>query len=143
MVKIPIFAISVFILGTGTILIGKRLKAIELGDEAATALGVHVTKTRLLLTLFAVALSAVATAVAGPIAFVSFLSGPIAARMTGEGRATAIPAALTGAALVLSADLVGQFMFETRFPVGIITGILGAPYLIFLLIKANKKGGAI
>ena len=47
---------------------------------------------------------------------------------------------VVGAILVLGADLIGQFVFSTRFPVGVITGILGAPYMIFLLICINRRG---
>jgi len=74
---------------------------------------------------------------------VAFLSAPIASRIVGGGRAGAIPAGLTGAVLVLGADLLGQFAFDTRFPVGVITGILGAPYLIFLLARSNRRGGSL
>ncbi|WP_148346920.1 iron chelate uptake ABC transporter family permease subunit, partial [Robertmurraya massiliosenegalensis] len=60
--------------------------------------------------------------------------------LVGVGFSNMIPAGLVGVNLVLAADLVGQFAFEVRFPVGIITGILGAPYLIYLLIRMNRKG---
>jgi iron complex transport system permease protein len=83
---------------------------------------------------------AIATATTGPIAFVAFLSGPIAKRIVSVGFSNAIPAGLVGVALVLAADLVGQFAFSVRYPVGVITGILGAPYLIYLLIRMNRKG---
>jgi iron complex transport system permease protein len=45
--------------------------------------------------------------------------------------------------LVLVADLVGQFAFGTRYPVGVITGVLGAPYLIYLIIRTNRVGGSL
>ncbi|MDR0499668.1 MAG: iron chelate uptake ABC transporter family permease subunit [Coriobacteriales bacterium] len=143
MVEIPVLVAAVFLLGGGIVLLSRRVKMFELGDEIAIALGVNVKQTRLLLTVAAVGLAAFATSVTGPIAFVAFLSGPIAARLTGDGRASALPSALVGAMLVLAADLIGQFAFDTRFPVGAITGILGAPYLVFLLVRQNKKGGAI
>ena len=54
-----------------------------------------------------------------------------------------VAAALTGAILVLAADLTGQYAFSVRYPVGVITGIIGAPYLLFLLISMNKKGSGI
>ena len=47
---------------------------------------------------------------------------------------------LVGALLVLGSDMIGQFVFSTRFPVGVITGILGAPYMLFLLIGINRRG---
>jgi iron complex transport system permease protein len=143
MSEVPVLATAVTCLGGALLLGSGRLKALELGDEVAATLGVPVRRTRLLLMFCAVGLTAVATAVTGPIAFVAFLSGPIAERVAGAGRSGVGPAALTGAALVLSADLLGQFAFDTRFPVGVITGLLGAPYLIFLLIQSNRKGGAL
>ncbi|WP_454115682.1 iron chelate uptake ABC transporter family permease subunit [Microbacterium lacticum] len=83
-----------------------------------------------------------ATATTGPIAFVAFLAGPIAARIVGPGVPVIAPAALTGACLVMAADLIGQFAFDTKFPVGVITGILGAPYLIYLLTRTARRGGS-
>ena len=50
-----------------------------------------------------------------------------------------IPAGLVGIILVLASDLIGQFAFVARYPVGVITGILGAPYLIMLLIRMNRR----
>jgi iron complex transport system permease protein len=138
----PLFA-AVLLLGGVVILLSHRIRMFALGDDMATSLGVNANQTRLLLTVAAVGLSAFATSVTGPISFVAFLSGPIATRLTGDDRASALPSALVGAALVLASDLIGQFMFDTRFPVGAITGILGAPYLVFLLVRQNLKGGAI
>ena len=76
------------------------------------------------------------------IAFVAFLAGPIASRIVGPATSLVLPAALTGACLVLAADLLGQFAFDTKFPVGVITGILGAPYLLYLLIRTSRRGGS-
>ncbi|MDR1069018.1 MAG: iron chelate uptake ABC transporter family permease subunit [Clostridiales Family XIII bacterium] len=143
MAELPPLIISVVVFGGVIVLLSPRVRMFVLGDDTATALGVNVGQTRLLLTVAAVGLSAFATSVTGPIAFVAFLSGPIAARLTGDGRAEAVPSALVGAVLVLASDLIGQFAFDTRFPVGAITGILGAPYLVFLLVRQNVKGGAI
>jgi iron complex transport system permease protein len=91
----------------------------------------------------AVGLIAFATADAGPIAFVAFLSGPIAARLVGPGGSLLVPAALVGALLVVVADFVGQFAFGTRYPVGVVTGVLGAPYLVYLIIRSNRSGGSL
>lgn len=119
------------------------LRLMQLGDDAASALGVPVERTRLVAILAAVALIAFATAAAGPIAFVAFLAGPIAARITGSGGSLMVPAALVGALLVLGADLLGQNAFGSRYPVGVITGALGAPYLVYLLIRTNRAGGSL
>ncbi|MGZ9810475.1 FecCD family ABC transporter permease [Pseudoroseicyclus sp. H15] len=119
----------------------RDLEAMRLGDDAAAALGVRVGAARITVLVAAVGLVAFATAASGPIAFVAFLSGPIAARLTGPGRSMLLPAALTGAVLVLLADYAGQFALQSRYPVGVVTGALGAPYLIYLIARSNRAGG--
>ncbi|WP_299951798.1 iron chelate uptake ABC transporter family permease subunit [uncultured Modestobacter sp.] len=121
----------------------RALEAIQLGDDTASALGVRVERTRLLAMVAAVGVLAFATAACGPIAFVAFLAGPIAARVVGPNGSLLLPAALVGALLVLVADLCGQFAFGTRFPVGVVTGVLGAPYLIYLIVRSNRVGGSL
>ena len=80
---------------------------------------------------------------AGPIAFVAFLAGPIAARIVGANGSLLLPSALVGAVLVLVADFAGQFLLPARYPVGVVTGVLGAPYLIYLIIRVNRTGRAL
>jgi iron complex transport system permease protein len=132
--------ITVLIFAPIIIVFGKRLDMLELGEQAATSLGVDTNKTRLMLIISAVLIIALATAATGPIAFIAFLSGPIAKRLVGAGFSSIIPAGLVGIILVLAGDLIGQFAFAARYPVGVITGIIGAPYLIYLLIRMNRKG---
>ncbi len=121
----------------------QALGMLQLGDDSASGLGVRVTVTRLMFIIGAVALLAFATAGTGPIAFVAFMAGPIAARITGPGANLLLPSAFVGAVLVLGGDLIGQFAFDARYPVGVITGVLGAPYLIYLLIRTNRSGGSL
>ncbi len=121
----------------------RNLDVLRLGDDSAAGLGVHVRRTRILLILGAVCLLAFATAASGPIAFVAFMAGPIAARIVGAGASLVLPAGLVGALLVLMADLIGQYALGTRYPVGVVTGVLGAPYLIYLLIRTNRSGGSL
>lgn len=142
MADVPPLALAVLVLVPLVVCLGRNLRMLELGEDSATTLGVRVDLTRVLLVLSAVALACVATATTGPIAFVAFLAGPIAARIVGPGGSITLPAALTGACLVLAADLLGQFAFDTKFPVGVVTGILGAPYLIYLLIRTSRRGGS-
>ncbi|MET3648769.1 FecCD family ABC transporter permease [Phyllobacterium ifriqiyense] len=136
-----VLALSVF----GSLLLNRSrdLEVLRLGDDTAAALGVRVAKVRVIIIVAAVGMIACATAVAGPIAFVAFLSGPIASRLVGNNGSLLIPAALIGALLVLGGDYFGQFVLPTRYPVGVITGALGAPYLIFLIIRANRSGGSL
>ncbi|AMX00730.1 FecCD family ABC transporter permease [Rummeliibacillus stabekisii] len=132
--------IAVIIVTPVLIYFAKQLEMLELGEQAATSLGVNTNKTRVILMISAVLIIALATATTGPIAFVAFLAGPIAQCLVGVGFSNILPAGLIGVILVLGGDLIGQFAFETRFPVGVITGIIGAPYLIYLLIRINRKG---
>lgn len=142
MKNIPLLFVIVILFGFILNLLGRQLKILELGEQSAVTLGLKTDQARILMILSAVFLIAYATAVTGPISFVAFLAGPIAGRLAGAGNSNTLPAGLTGASLVLLADLMGQYMFSIRFPVGIITGILGAPYLIYLLIRMNRTGGA-
>jgi iron complex transport system permease protein len=119
----------------------RDLEALRLGDDTAAALGVGVDRTRMLVMVAAVGMISFATAATGPIAFVAFLAGPIAARIGGNSGSVLVPAALVGAVLVLAGDYCGQFLLPSRYPVGVVTGALGAPYLLFLIIRTNRAGG--
>jgi len=138
--ELPVLMISCLIMVPVICVLGRSLLILELGEQTATTLGVKTDWVRVLLIVSAVVISAIATAITGPIASVAFLAGPIATRLVGTGKVNIVPAGLVGAALVLASDLVGQFMFQVKFPVGIITGIIGAPYLLFLLIRMNRRG---
>ncbi|MBA8794015.1 iron complex transport system permease protein [Friedmanniella endophytica] len=120
-------------------LVARRwLSGLQLGDELAVATGVPVERARLVLILIGVALAAVATAAVGPIGFVAFVAGPIARRLTrGTGDALVAPA-LVGALVVTAADYAGQHLLPVTLPVGVITPLIGAPYLLWLLITSGK-----
>jgi iron complex transport system permease protein len=136
-------AVAVLVLVPVLLAMTRQLEMIRLGDETATALGVSAERARVVLIVAAVMLMAFGTAAAGPIAFVAFLSGPIAARVLGPVGSPVAASALIGALLVLLADLVGQYAVGTRFPVGVVTGALGAPFLVYLLVRVNKVGGSL
>ncbi len=121
----------------------RDLESLRLGDDTAAALGTNVAATRVLVIVAAVGLIAVATAITGPVAFVAFLAGPIAARILGPNGSVLILAGLVGALLVLGGDYAGQFLLPARFPVGVVTGALGAPYLIYLIARVNRAGGSL
>lgn len=137
--------LSIALLLFGGLLVSRArdLETLRLGDDAAAALGVSVGLTRVLVIIAAVGMIAFATAVCGPIAFVAFLAGPIAARIIGNNGSLLIPAALIGAVLVLVGDYCGQFLLTGRYPVGVVTGALGAPYLIYLIVRVNRSGASL
>jgi iron complex transport system permease protein len=134
-------AFAVIVLGPILLALSGRLEILRMGDDTAAAVGLPVERSRVLLIIAAVGLLAFGTAAAGPIAFVSFLAGPIAVRILGPVGSPVLPAGLVGALLVLVADFCAQFAFGTRLPVGVVTGVLGAPYLVYLLIRSSRSGG--
>ncbi|MEQ9094114.1 MAG: iron chelate uptake ABC transporter family permease subunit, partial [Miltoncostaeaceae bacterium] len=117
------------------------LRVLQFGDDAATGLGVHAHRARAGIIAIAVALAAVGVAAAGPVAFVAFMAAPIARRIAGGGMALA-PAALVGAVVVAAADLAGRHLLpgDIQVPAGVITGAVGAPYLLWLLATGDRRG---
>ena len=132
---------EVLVLGLILIPLSRAAGALELGDDTARALGSRVERARFLLLGVGVALVALATAVTGPIAFVSLMAGPIARLLLGPSGGAILPAALAGAAVTLFADLVAQhLLFNVQLPVGVVTGGIGALFLVAMLITANRTG---
>ena len=124
--------------------LSRRLRTLQLGDDLARGLGLRVDLSRVLLLGAAVALAAAGTAAAGPIAFVAFVSAPIARRIVRTGSLALVPSALIGVVLVVGADFVSQHLLPggVQVPVGIITGAIGAPYLLWLLATNRSRGEA-
>lgn len=140
--SIAMLAITLVVVLPCAAVLAPRLRMLQLGDETAGGLGVDAERTRLLLLLVAVVLVAAGTAFAGPIAFVAFVSAPIARRMLATGSLALVPSAIVGVLLVLASDLVAQHLLPGagQVPVGILTGIIGAPYLLWLLATTNRRG---
>jgi len=133
----------VLVIGLPVLLANSRhLGTMDVGDDLATGLGVHVERTRALLMIVGVIVLACATAVAGPIAFVSLMCGPIAFRLCGPGDAPLMASALTGSVLVLVCDFVGANLMSHTYPVGLVTGILGGVYLLIVMARQSRKESA-
>jgi iron complex transport system permease protein len=123
--------------------LGRHLRMLDLGDDAAAGLGTRVEGVRSGLLLVGVALSAIAVSCAGPIGFVALVSPQIARRLVRGSGAALLPSAAVGAALLAASDLLARRLFApTELPVGIVTAVLGAPYLLWLLARANRIGSA-
>ncbi|MFJ2651308.1 FecCD family ABC transporter permease [Streptomyces sp. NPDC087420] len=120
---------------------GRPLRMLEMGDDAAYALGVRVERTRLVLMGSAVVLVAAATAAAGPISFVALSAPQLVRRLTRSPGPRLGPAAVMGAVLLLVADLLATSAFGDRqLPVGVVTGVLGGCYLLWLLVTERRAG---
>ncbi|WP_346825799.1 iron-enterobactin ABC transporter permease [Serratia inhibens] len=119
--------------------LSRRMRLLEMGDDTACALGVPVERSRVLLLLIGVTLTAAATAVAGPISFIALVAPQIARRLCAN-RGVLLLTALTGALLLLIADVAAQRLFMPyQLPVGVLTVSLGGIYLIWLLIRESRK----
>ena len=136
--RVGLLALALAVLLLLLLTAARVLPALETGPDTATALGVRVTPARGLLLLLAVALAGAGTAMAGPVGAVALLSGPIARRLLGG--ALSLPVAgLVGAAVVLGADWLAVHVVPgTVLPVGVVTGALGAPFLLWLLVRARR-----
>ncbi len=134
-------AIAVVVLLPLAVYLGRGVRVLELGDDTATALGVSTDRVRIGALLVGVALTAVATASAGPIVFVALSAPQVTQRLTGVPGPNIVPTALTGALLLSASDLVAQRIFDpTQLPVGVFTGVLGGIYLSWLLGREWRKG---
>ncbi|WP_306323958.1 MULTISPECIES: iron chelate uptake ABC transporter family permease subunit [unclassified Streptomyces] len=119
----------------------RPLRMLEMGDDAAGGLGVGVERTRLLLLTASVVLTAAATAAAGPVTFVALTAPQIARRLTKSPGPNLAASTILGAALLIVADLVSQRAFGAdQLPVGVVTGVVGGVYLLWLLVTERKAG---
>lgn len=120
--------------------IAKRLPMLEMGDDAAKALGIRAEPTRLLLMVLGVALTALVTAAAGPISFISLAAPQLVRRLTKTAGVALIPSAVMGAFLLVVSDWVAQRIFApTQLPVGVVTVSIGGAYFVWLLAREGRK----
>ncbi|GAA3105845.1 iron chelate uptake ABC transporter family permease subunit [Streptomyces echinatus] len=119
----------------------RGLRMLEMGDDIANALGVRVQRVRLLLMVSAVLLAAAATAAAGPVSFVALTAPQLARRLTRSPGPNLVPSLCMGAALLVAADWASQRAFGAdQLPVGVVTGVLGGVYLLWLLVTERRAG---
>jgi len=132
-------AMSVGLLCVTLVAYGNRLALLEMGDDAAAALGVRVPAARLAYLVIGVALTAVATAAAGPISFVALAAPQLAHRLTRTPGIALVPSAAMGAFLLVLSDWLAQRLFApTQLPVGVVTVAVGGVYFVWLLIRQGR-----
>lgn len=116
------------------------LRTMQLGDDVTRGLGLPLERTRLGLIVIACGLCAVATALAGPIAFVALMVPHMARMIAGPlSGSVMIFSAVLGACFLLLADTVGQHLLPVALPTGVVTAAVGAPYFLFLLYRLNAR----
>ncbi|MGW2694549.1 FecCD family ABC transporter permease [Streptomyces sp. NPDC001296] len=119
----------------------RGLRMTEMGDDVAYALGVRVQRVRVLLMVSAVLLTAGATAAAGPVGFVALTAPQLARRLTRSPGPNLVASMVMGATLLIVADWTAQRAFGAdQLPVGVVTGVLGGLYLLWLLVTERRAG---
>lgn len=135
--------LAVLVVAAPLVLVGcaPALRMMELGDDAASALGVPVRRLRLVLLAAAVLLVSFAAAAAGPVSFVALVAPHVAKRLTRAPGPNLWPSMAVGAALLVGADLLAQRAFAGhQLPVGVVTGVIGGGYLVWLLAIERRAG---
>ena len=125
----------------GTFLGSRWLNALQLGEETARSLGVHVPRARFVLLVLASLLAASAVSAAGMLGFVGLVVPHIVRLLTGSDFDYLLPAAaLWGAALITGADAAARTVFApVEIPVGVFMSFLGAPFFLYLLKKGMRE----
>ncbi len=139
--------LPVGLLGAGLIvclpaalLVGRRLTTLRFPDAVAAGLGVRVRAVRLAALTVAVVCAGLAVAVGGPLGLVALVAPEAARRVCGPRGVPVLGSALAGAVLVLAADTVGRTVAApVEVPVGLVTAVLGCPYLIWLLLSSRPR----
>ena len=137
--RIEILCIALTLMTPLVLLFSRKLHMMAVGEDLAHSLGLAPNTVRWIYIVLGVLLAAAGTAAAGPVAFVAFVSGPIARNLIG-GQHSITLSALVGALIMVFADFAAAELIPGgNLPVGVITGALGAPILIWLLVKAQKE----
>ncbi len=123
------------------VLNARGMNMLALGDDLAAGLGAHVARTRLAAAAGAVVLCGVATAFAGPIAFVGLVVPHVCRLLVGTDHRWLLPfTAVGGAALLVAADVLGRIVARPEeIEVGIVTAVVGAPVLIWVVRRQKLR----
>ncbi|MCK1798061.1 iron chelate uptake ABC transporter family permease subunit [Streptomyces sp. XM4193] len=161
--SVELMAVALVVLLPPALLLGRRLRMLELGDELAVGLGVETNRSRIALTVLGIGLCGVAVASAGPIPFVALAAPQIAGLLCRSPGVSLLAAGTTGAALLSAAHLASSQFFaglvwlddrigfvnlvddsqrNNLLPVGVTTAVLGGAYLAWVLFKRRGSGRA-
>jgi iron complex transport system permease protein len=121
------------------LVIGPRLRQLELGDDLATATGARPGAVRTLALLLGVGLVSISTAVIGPVAFVALAAPQVARRLARSPSLSLVLSGLVGAVLLLGSDLVAQHVLPVTLPVGVVTVSVGGLYLVLTLFREIRR----
>ena len=138
---------SVLVLGMGLaagylilMSLSRALNTLQFTDAVAIALGTRLKATRIIGLGLSVMLTGLAVSVCGPVGLIALLAPELARALCRPGKVPLTAAALAGASFMLIADLLGRTLFAPlEIPVGIITAIVGSPYLLWILLRPSPR----
>jgi len=125
------------------LMLGHSARALIFEEDLTTNWGIRGSVVRVTLLVCSVALAALATSAAGPVGFVALVSGQLARRAARVADIPPILSGIVGALIVLVADTLARTVFPVQLPVGVLTAIVGAPYLLYLLQRPRRGRGAL
>ncbi len=117
----------------------RTLAVLRFGSDTTRALGVRIRTQQMALIGAAVMAAALATAAVGPLAFVGLAAPQIARRILRTPGEPIVGSALTGALIVIVADVAARTVVPVDLPVGLVTAAFGGPFLLLLLIRVTRK----
>ena len=117
----------------------RKLNIIRLSDEVSIGLGSNLKRERFVFLMLAVALAGASIAVGGAIGFVGLICPHLTRKLVGPRHEKVIPvAALSGALLLAVSDFIARTIIQpNEIPLGIVVSIIGAPYFLYLLLRAE------
>lgn len=118
----------------------RRFNALMCGHDTATSLGVHVTRMRVVGVTLVAVMTAITVTMLGVISFIGLVAPHLVRLLVGEDVTARLPlCALSGAILLLLADMLGRTLFAPlTFPAGVVTAFLGAPLFLALLFTRRN-----
>lgn len=127
----------------GALLGSRQLNVLSLGERTASSLGMSVERVRFALSGVAVLAAAASVAAAGIVGFVGLVVPHIVRRIVGtDHRRLLVGCAFAGPALLTAADAGARLALSpAQVPVGIVTGLVGGPYFLYLMRKHGEFGG--
>ncbi len=137
---LPVLGIALAIALPYALIHGRLLRVLELGDDAATGVGLRLTRTRIVAVGIGVALAALAVATAGPIGFLALAAPQLAARLSRSPGVSILASATMGSLILVVADLGAQRLLSPfQIPVGLVTAAVGGAYLVWMLVFGQRR----
>lgn len=120
--------------------LARSMAVLRFSDAVAQGLGIRVRFCRHMALIVAVALTALAVAVAGPVGLVALMGPEIARHLSSKRGVPLLGSALAGAVVMVASDLVGRLLLSPlEVPVGIVTAVVGGPFLLWILLRPASR----